>query len=78
MENQPELRAIKELVRPDIPPFEGGTTMALEEILDGIVSLFRKYVVMTVAQATAIALWIAHTWTYRVCDSSPYVSYPVG
>ena len=48
--------------------------MALEEILDGIVSLFRKYVVMTEVQATAIALWIAHTWTYRVCDSSPYIS----
>ena len=74
MENQQELEKIKEHLTPDIPPFEGGATMSLDEILDGIVLLYRKYVVMTDAQATAIALWVAHTWTYKVCDNTPYIS----
>ena len=48
--------------------------MALEDILDGIVAVYQKYIVLTDAQASTIALWLAHTWTYRASTITPYIS----
>ena len=74
MDNEQALRTIKEHLRSDIPPFKGGADMSLEGILDGIVDLFKKYVVLSTDQVVVFALYVAHTFTYRVCDNTPYMS----
>jgi hypothetical protein len=74
MENQQELEKIREHLKPELPPFDSGATLSLAEILDGIVSLYQKYIVMGEAQASTIAIWIAHTWVYRASNITPYLN----
>ena len=48
--------------------------MSLGEILDGIVAILHKYIVLTNAQASTIALVVAHTWVYRASNITPYLN----
>lgn len=46
----------------------------LAELLDGAARFVRKYVVITDHQATAVALWIAHTHAIEAADVTPYLA----
>jgi len=50
------------------PPDEGAT------LLDDLAAFVRRYVVVTDAQADALALWIVHTWAIDAAGSTPYLS----
>ncbi len=43
-------------------------------LLDDLTAFVRRYVVLTDAQATALALWIVHTWAIAAAGSTPYLS----
>ncbi len=43
-------------------------------LLDALVGFCRRYVVLSAAQADALALWALHTWTIGAFDSTPYLS----
>jgi hypothetical protein len=51
------------------------TGWLLEKVIDRI----RRFVVMTDDQALAVGLWVLHTWTFDLADTTPYldVSSPV-
>jgi hypothetical protein len=44
------------------------------ELLKDVVTFVRRYVVLTDAQADAIALWVAHTYAFAAADTTPYVA----
>ena len=46
----------------------------LSEILKDICAFINKYVVMLPVQVDAAALWVIHTYTWSVCDTTPYLS----
>jgi hypothetical protein len=54
----------------------GEDTAALElpGLLDALVVFVRRFVVLSVDQTAAIALWVFHTYTVDVCDCTPYLS----
>lgn len=43
-------------------------------LLDELAGFVRRYVVVTPAQADALALWIVHTWAIDAAGSTPYLS----
>jgi uncharacterized protein DUF3631/uncharacterized protein DUF3854 len=45
-----------------------------ENVLNEIVSFLRRYVILSEAQAAAIALWCAHTYTFKSAAWSPYLN----
>src|SRR5262245_1934064 len=46
----------------------------LAELLDAIVAILRRYVVFPLEQQPeAIALWVAHTWSFCAFDYTPYL-----
>lgn len=46
----------------------------LASILDEIRNLLERYIVFPIpGQSAVIALWIAHTWTFRAFDFTPYL-----
>jgi Protein of unknown function (DUF3631)/Domain of unknown function (DUF3854) len=45
-----------------------------EKVLNETVSFLRQYVILSEAQAAAIALWIAHTYTFKSAAWSPYLN----
>ena len=53
----------------------GAETPVLEtiELLEDIQAFIRRYVVLTDAQAVAVALWVAHTHTLDAADCTPYL-----
>jgi uncharacterized protein DUF3631 len=55
------------------PPAADRPPPDLADLLDGIVALYRRYVVLTDAQADMLALWVAHTHAIGAFDYSPYV-----
>ena len=46
----------------------------LPELLNDIRNMITKYVVLTPQQADAVALWVAHTWTFEATETTPYLS----
>lgn len=44
------------------------------ELLDRLVATFRKFLVVTAAQADVLALWALHTHVYEVFEFTPYLS----
>jgi Protein of unknown function (DUF3631) len=44
------------------------------EVLAELVGFVRRFVVVSSAQATAIALWIVHTHAFEAADASPYLA----
>lgn len=47
---------------------------ALAELLDDVTGILRRYVVFQYPeQATACALWVAHTWVVEAFDFTPYL-----
>ncbi len=56
--------------RPVIPP----EPINDPELLDDVVRFVRRYVVLTDAQADAVALWVAHTYAFSAADTTPYVA----
>jgi hypothetical protein len=44
------------------------------ELLEVVVKFVRRYVVLTDAQADAIALWVTHTYAFSAADTTPYVA----
>jgi hypothetical protein len=56
------------------PPGEMVTPRPLGELLEAIEGILRRYVVFpSQEQATAVALWVAHTWTIDAFDFTPYL-----
>ncbi len=51
-----------------------GPPIDLPNLLDEIVGFLRSYVVMSEFQASAVALWVAHTHVIRVFETTPYLS----
>ena len=49
-----------------------GPPVVLAELLDDIVTLYRRYVVMAPEQADALALHAAHTHAIRYAETTPY------
>jgi hypothetical protein len=46
----------------------------LSEVLEVICGILRRYVVFPLhEQATAIALWVIHTWVWEAFDFTPYL-----
>ncbi len=43
------------------------------DLLDAIELFIRRFVVIEEAQSTAVALWVAHTWTVEAAYSTPYL-----
>ncbi|MCZ7587362.1 MAG: DUF3631 domain-containing protein [Gaiella sp.] len=50
-------------------PPDGGA-----QLLDDLAAFVRRYVVVTDAQASTLALWIVHTWAIDAAGSTPYLS----
>lgn len=48
--------------------------LSVEELLDKIGGLIRRFVVLTPEQVDATILWVAHTWAFDVADATPYLS----
>jgi len=46
----------------------------LSELLDQVVGTIRQYVMMTVEQADAVALWTAHTHAFGAADATAYLN----
>ena len=46
----------------------------LADLLEQVAQFLRAFVVMSEHQASAAALWTAHTYTYRASDTTPYLS----
>jgi hypothetical protein len=46
----------------------------LPELLSDIRKMITKYVILTPQQADAVALWVAHTWTFEATETTPYLS----
>src|SRR5208283_1190664 len=56
-----------------------GTTItesstSLAEILSMVVELIRSFVALLEAEATVIALWLAHTHAFDAAETTPYLS----
>lgn len=51
---------------PEAPP--------LDEVLDELAGFVRRFVVMSEAQADAVALWIAHTHAFEAAEQTPYLA----
>ena len=45
----------------------------LAQLLDAVEVFIRRYVVVDEAQATALALWVAHTWAIEAAHATPYL-----
>jgi hypothetical protein len=43
------------------------------QLLEALVVYLRRFVVLTVAQAVAIALWVLHSHAFQAADTTPYV-----
>lgn len=56
------------LVADDVEPVDGA------ELLDELVAFVCRYVVLTPAQVSVLALWIVHTHAIDAADTTPYVS----
>ena len=65
-----ELRALLDGARRYEPP----TPVDLAALLDDVKTLIRKYVVLSDAQADAVALWTAHTHAFDAAETTPYLS----
>ena len=50
------------------PPVETG------HLLNAVAFFIRRYLVITDAQARALALWTLHSWAFDVADATPYLS----
>ena len=48
--------------------------MALSALLDQLVAFARRYVVLTMSQAVAWALWVVHTHALDAAEQTPYLS----
>ena len=46
----------------------------LADLLDELVEFLREYVVMSLAQAIAVALWAAHTHELDAFETTPFLS----
>jgi Protein of unknown function (DUF3631) len=57
----------------DLPPLDT-EGHELEELLDQLASFLRRYVVLTPAQADAIALWIIHSHAFEAAETTPYLA----
>jgi len=44
------------------------------ELLEAVRAFMRAYVVMSSAQADAVALWTGHTWAREAAETTPYLS----
>jgi hypothetical protein len=42
-------------------------------LLEAIVGLVDRFVVLPLAQAVAVALWVLHTWAFDAADATPYL-----
>jgi hypothetical protein len=73
----PEVRDSEEapaiIAAGDLPPLDTpGDDLA--ELLDELVSFLQRYVVLSQAQADAIALWIVHTHAFKAAETTPYLA----
>jgi hypothetical protein len=53
---------------------QGDKGLRVPGLLDELVVFPRRYVVMSEAQARAVALWIVHTHAFDAADASPYLA----
>ena len=44
------------------------------EILSQLVSVIRRYILLTAAEADAVALWIVHTHAFNAAGATPYLA----
>jgi hypothetical protein len=56
------------------PPAEPADVVELAGVLERVERSLRRFVVLTDAQADALALWVAHTWAVDASDTTPYLS----
>ena len=49
-------------------------SQALNELLDNVRDFIRRYIVVTDHEFTVLSLWILHTYTFQVCDYTPYIN----
>jgi hypothetical protein len=52
--------------------FEGASAGA--KILDDVEEFLRRFVILSSAQSAAIALWVAHTYTFKSATWTPYLN----
>jgi hypothetical protein len=58
----------------DVPdPADSPRGESLADLLDGIEKFVRRFIVLGDDEATAIALWIAHTYVFETFDITPYL-----
>jgi hypothetical protein len=57
-----------------IPEIVDGVPTDVGETLDSIAAFVRRFVVMSDAEGTAIALWVFHTHALDAADATPYVA----
>src|SRR4051794_27277130 len=46
----------------------------LDEVLDTLAWFVRRFVVMSPAQADAVALWVVHTHCFAAAEQTPYLA----
>jgi hypothetical protein len=63
---------MNELVKSDVA-HEESSDAAVAGLLDDVVSFVRRYVVLSDAQAAAVALWLAHTHAIGAAEATPYL-----
>jgi Protein of unknown function (DUF3631) len=56
-----------------VAALERAAQAELASLLDAIEVFVRRFVVVDEAQATALALWVPHTWTIEAARSTPYL-----
>lgn len=60
------------LLLADAPPDR--TPTSLPELVERVESFIRRFVVLTSAQSTAVALWVAHTHLAEAAEATPYIA----
>jgi Protein of unknown function (DUF3631) len=69
--SRPDVAAVVQLLHetnPETLPLQG------QRLLHELVVFLRRFVVMSNAQADAVALWIVHTHAFGAADTTPYLS----
>jgi len=69
-----ELRRLLERMAAKAPPLELPEPEDGAGLLDDLAAFIRRFVVVSTAQATVIALWIVHTHTLDAAEATPYLA----
>jgi hypothetical protein len=56
------------------PEANGSVPATTVAPLEAVAEFLQRFVVCSDAQATTVALWVAHTWVYDAFDATPYLA----